>query len=186
MADSPAEAEAAQALFCAMADKIGTDKIKTSWFESGSNTKLKYETYVDFKNNNKKLITDSFKKTDLVGLTLSKIEQFLIEKEGWYESSIKIATKLIEDIKEIDKDFNIGEKGFQDIIYYRGAKGGKNIMNTIELLFKVANKNENLFGDVNKWSPADIYFASKKAEKAIDEKYKESLKPNFGKFDFFY
>ena len=41
MADSPAEAEAAQALFCAMADKIGTDKIKTSWFESGSNTKLK-------------------------------------------------------------------------------------------------------------------------------------------------
>ena len=185
MADSPAEAEAAQALFCAMADKIGTDKIKTSWFESGSNTKLKYETYVDFKNNNKKLITDSFKKTDLVGLTLSKIEQFLIEKEGWYESSIKIATKLIEDIKEIDKDFNIGEKGFQDIIYYRGAKGGKNIMNTIELLFKVANKSENLFGDVNKWSPADIYFASKKAEKAIDEKYKESLKPNFGKFDFF-
>jgi len=185
MADSPAEAEAAQALFCAMADKIGTANIKTSWFEPGSNTKLKYETYGEFKSKNKTLITDSFKKTNLVGLTLPKIEQFLIEKEGWYESSIKIATKLIEDITSIDPDFDIGGKGFQDIIYYRGAKGGKNIMNTIELLFKVANKTNNLFGDVNKWSPADIYFASKKAEKAIDEKYKESLKPNFGKFDFF-
>lgn len=185
MADSPAEAEAAQALFCAMADNIGTAKIKTSWFEPGSNTKLKYETYGEFKKNNKKLITDSFKKTNLVGLTLPKIEKFLIEKDGWYESSIKIATKLIEDITQIDPDFDIGGKGFQDIIYYRGAKGGKNIMNTIELLFKVANKTNNLFGDVNKWSPADIYFASKKAEKAIDEKYKESLKPNFGKFDFF-
>lgn len=185
MADSPAEAEAAQALFCAMADKIGTANVKTSWFKPGSNTELKYETYGEFKSKNKTLITDSFKKTNLVGLTLPKIEQFLIEKEGWYESSIKIATKLIEDITQIDPDFDIGGKGFQDIIYYRGAKGGKNIMNTIELLFKVANKTNNLFGDVNKWSPADIYFASKKAEKAIDEKYKESLKPNFGKFDFF-
>ena len=187
MADSPAEAEAAQALFCAMADKIGTANIKTSWFEPGSNTKLKYETYGEFKSKNKTLITDSFKKTNLVGLTLPKIEQFLIEKEGWYESSIKIATKLIEDITSIDPDFDIGGKGFQDIIYYRGAKGGKNIMNTIELLFKVANKTNNLFGDVNKWSPADIYFASKKAEKAVDDKYKETLNPKkFGKFNFFY
>ena len=44
------------------------------------------------------------------------------------------------DLLYTDPDFDIGGKGFQDIIYYRGAKGGKNIMNTIELLFKVANK----------------------------------------------
>ena len=186
MADSPAEAEAAQALFCAMADKIGTDNIKTSWFKKGSNTELKYETYGEFKSKNKTLITDSFKKTNLIGLTLGRIEKFLIEKDGWYESSIKIATKLIEDITQIDESFDIGGKGFQDIIYYRGAKGGKNIMNTIELLFKVANKNENLFGDVNKWSPADIYFASKEAEKAVDDKYKETLNPKkSGAFNFF-
>jgi hypothetical protein len=41
-------------------------------------------------------------------------------------------------------------------------------MENIGALFDVANKNEKgYFGDINKWSPADIYFVSKKAEKAI-------------------
>ena len=174
MADSPAEAEAAQALFCAVADFIGKDKVQSAWYIK---KELKYKTYSEFLKGsyngvkNTKLIKLSFAKTNLIGLSLDKIENFLDKKDDWYESSIKIATKLIQVIrKEIDNDFKIDAKGFQKIIYHRGAKGGDNVMNDIELLFKAANKVDKLFGDVNKWSPADIYFASTEAEKAIQSK----------------
>ena len=54
MADSPKAAEAAQALFCAMADYIGSSSIDKKF-------SLKtYPTYVAFKNEYSKLITDSF------------------------------------------------------------------------------------------------------------------------------
>jgi hypothetical protein len=50
MADTPGEGEAAQALFCAMADYVGVAKVKQVL------NLEKYPTYASFKRENKKLI----------------------------------------------------------------------------------------------------------------------------------
>ena len=156
--------ESAQALFCAMADYLGTQ---------GAKKELNYtthKTYEAFKSKNEKLITDAFSKIKTTGVSLDLIESVLIKDVGWYKSSINIAVKLIEDIKQIDSDFaKIQTKGWTTFFYYRGAAGGTAVMEDIETLFKIANKKEKLFGDINKWSPADIYFASKIAEKKIQK-----------------
>ena len=92
----------------------------------------------------------------------------------WYKSSVNIATKLIKDINTIDKDFaKFQSPNWQDIFYFRGAAAEKgrtsNVMELIGELFDAANKTNKQFGDINKWSPADIYFASKKASDTIVE-----------------
>ena len=71
MADDTAKAESAQALFCAMADYLGSTKAKKV---------LDYKTYPTyslFKSNNKKLITDSFSKIKTTGVGLELIEKIL-------------------------------------------------------------------------------------------------------------
>ena len=158
--------ESAQALFCAMADFLGKEKSKKVL-----NYKT-YETYGQFKSEkgNEKLISDSYNKLKTTGVSLDLIEKILIKDVDWYKSSVNIAVKLIDDISEIDKDFKkIQSPGWTDFLYYRGAKGGSDVMEDIEQLFTIANKKDKLFGDVNKWSPADIYFASKTAEKKIQQ-----------------
>ena len=158
--------ESAQALFCAMADYLGKEKSKKVL-----NYKT-YETYGKFKSekSNEKLINDSYNKLKTTGVSLDLIEKILIKDVDWYKSSVNIAVKLIDDISEIDKDFKkIQSPGWTDFLYYRGAKGGSDVMEDIEQLFTIANKKDKLFGDVNKWSPADIYFASKVAEKKIQQ-----------------
>ena len=158
--------ESAQALFCAMADFLGKEKSKKVL-----NYKT-YETYGQFKSEkgNEKLINDSYNKLKTTGVSLDLIEKILIKDVDWYKSSVNIAVKLIDDISEIDKDFKkIQSPGWTDFLYYRGAKGGSDVMEDIEQLFTIANKKDKLFGDVNKWSPADIYFASKAAEKKIQQ-----------------
>lgn len=158
--------ESAQALFCAMADFLGKEKSKKVL-----NYKT-YETYGQFKSEkgNEKLINDSYNKLKTTGVSLDLIEKILIKDVDWYKSSVNIAVKLIDDISEIDKDFKkIQSPGWTDFLYYRGAKGGSDVMEDIEQLFTIANKKDKLFGDVNKWSPADIYFASKVAEKKIQQ-----------------
>ena len=169
MADSDGDTkafESAQALFCAMADFLGKEKSKKVL-----NYKT-YETYGQFKSEkgNEKLINDSYNKLKTTGVSLDLIEKILIKDVDWYKSSVNIAVKLIDDISEIDKDFKkIQSPGWTDFLYYRGAKGGSDVMEDIEQLFTIANKKDKLFGDVNKWSPADIYFASKAAEKKIQQ-----------------
>ena len=167
--------ESAQALFCAMADFLGSSKAKDVLNYE------KYPTYQDFKAGKyngsfkiSKLIKDSFAKLRVTGVALeggrNSIEEILIRDNDWYKSSINIAVKLIEEINKIDKDFaHIQARDWQ-LMYFRGAQGGNDLMEHIEELFKIANDNEDkLFGDVNKWSPADIYFASKNAEKKIKD-----------------
>jgi len=156
--------ESAQALFCAMADYLGVTKSKDIL-----NLET-YKTYSQFKDSNEKLISDSYNKLKTTGVSLELIEKILIKDADWYKSSVNIAVKLIEDIATIDKDFKkIQSPGWTDFLYYRGAKGGSDVMEDIEQLFTIANKKEKLFGDINKWSPADIYFASKVAEKKIQQ-----------------
>ena len=160
--------ESAQALFCAMADYLGATKAKKVL--NYQPRPIGYPTYGEFKSNNKKLVTDSFSKIKTTGVGLELIEKILNKDVDWYKSSINVAVKLIEDIDEIDQDFKkIQRPGWTDFLYYRGAKGGNQVMEDIEALFTIANKHEKFFGDINKWSPADIYFASKVAEKKIQQ-----------------
>ena len=164
MVDTTALAESAQALFCAIADYVGINEMEKKY------TLEKYPTYSDFKSlkKNQKLITTSFKQTKIIGVSLPQIEKFLKNSDSWYESSLLIAIKLLKDIKKIDSDFTrIQGPNWQGLFYIRGGGGGDTVMNNIEYLFKHANKNDKKFGDVNKWSPADIYFVSQKGRKNI-------------------
>jgi len=169
MADSPKEGEAAQALFCAIADALGSTKVQKEFILN------KLPNYQVFKKHYGKIIDEAYKGTDMPQITLKQIETFLEESDGWYESSLNIAKKLMEDITDISGKFSkIKTPKLQDIVYVRGGSKEKgrqaNAMENIAALFDIANKNENnYFGDINKWSPADIYFVSKKANMAILE-----------------
>jgi len=167
MADSPKEGEAAQALFCAIADILGATRVKKEFVLT------KLPNYTVFKKFYGKIIEQAYQATDMPQITLKQIETFLNDSDGWYESSLNIALELMKEIQTISAKFRkITAPKLQDIIYVRGGAKEKgrnaNAMENIAALFDVANKNEkNYFGDINKWSPADIYFVSKKAEAAI-------------------
>ena len=168
MADSPKEAEAAQALFCSIADYVGKDKI-----DKILSLKI-YKTYHLFKKSQEENINIAYKQLDVPGISLEKIEKFLTDKTDWYESSVLTAIKLIKELTSIDPDFEkLSKPKWQNIFYVRGAKADKsrsaNTMENIESLWKIANKNDYKFGDVNKWSPADIYFVSENAEKKVKD-----------------
>jgi len=166
MADKTALAESSQALFCSISDNLGA---------SNSNKILDlkvFPTYVDFKSKNESLVEDSFKRIFTPGVTLKDIENFLISNVDWYKSSVLIAKKLIEDITNIDKNYKIKLKGYENIYYFRGDD---EIMGNIQKLFTIANKapitkkKQASFGNINKWNPADIYLASKRAHEVIVE-----------------
>jgi len=176
MADSPLEGEATQALFCAVADYVGKAQIDRVLDLE------KYPTYQSFLKSSgaKKLIDTAYAETQIPGITLGRMETFLKDNPSWYESSVITAKGLIKKLASIvDKDFKRLERpGFANILYVRGAKADRsraaNSMENIEALWKIANKNNpSVFGDINKWSPADIYFVSSKADDEIDEVLKD-------------
>ena len=168
MADKTSLAESSQALFCAIADILGERK---------SNQILdlsKYSTYLKFKKNfSKSIISTAFKRITTPGVSLKDIDEYLSNDDGWYKSSVLIAKKLIKDITFIDPDYKIKQEGFQEIYYFRGDN---EVMIPIEELFKIANNSPATavkFGNVNKWSPADIYLATIKAKKDIAKELRE-------------
>ena len=167
MADKTALAESSQALFCAVADFLGERK----------SDKLldikKYLTFTDFKRAvGEQVISKAEKRIRTPGVSLSDIEEFLLKNNDWYQSSSLIALKLVKDITGIDADFKLKQEGFQKLFYFRGDQ---EVMGNIEKLFKIANTspitvaNQVKFGNVNKWSPADIYLATEKARKDIGD-----------------
>ena len=170
--------ESAQALFCAIADKVGSNKI-----DNVLNLE-KYKTYSDFRITNIKIIDEIFDKNKIdVDVDRKTIEKFLTDKTSWYISSVKIAVKLIKDLAtEIDNDFaDITKPGYQR----NYIRGDKDVVGSIDKLYNLANANTRInielmkipaFGDINKWSPADIYYASKKAKSSIKSELSESLK----------
>jgi hypothetical protein len=175
MADKTALAESAQALFCAIGDYLGNVE---------SNNVLNIKTFVDynsFASANRKTIDLAFKRIETPGVTLDNLEDFLSKDISWYKSSVLIASKLVKDIINIDPNFNkISRKGFQDIYYFRGDRL---VMGKIEELFKLAQnngigklKNQPALSDINKWSPADIYYSSLTANKKIDKRLTEAKK----------
>ena len=178
--DDTARFESAQALFCAIADLVGKSNIDKVL------NLTKYPTYTDFANghrdpkfkgkSNRDRINLAAKQIDTTA-DLDTIETFLINNNSWYISTIKIASHLIEFLWKVDADFkSISRKNFlsgkKSIYYFRGDD---DVMGKIEDCFKLANNNTKYlkntnqipFGDVNKWSPADIYYCSLGAKKEI-------------------
>lgn len=172
MADSPSEAEGAQAIFCYVADVLGKAKMK-EW-----DTYLNDKTprYGDFQYKYRELIKRAYSSRAVETLKpLGMIEKFLIKNPDWFKSSLLIAKKLVEEINtKIDKDFTYIQKPSWSNVFYK--HGDKKVMDTIAQLFKIANVNEGkkiknklYFGNINKWNPADIYFATKVAIKELDK-----------------
>ena len=170
MADQTAVQEAAQALFCALADYNGASNIQSIF---NTNTYPIYKTFKAHWNteNSSVKINDVFSKhVHAPGVLITDIESLFEKDNEWYRSSVSIAKTLVLDITDISREFNkIKSPNWKDIFYVRGDS---DIMKNIEELFKIANKSQAttgglILGDVNKWSPADIYFASDKAKTVI-------------------
>jgi len=174
MADTTAKFESAQALFCAIADGVGSNNV-----DKVLNLHT-YPTYAEFseegkgwgRKTNQDRISQAERYLDTTA-SLDEIEDFLNKNKSWYVSSVLIARKLIKFLDtEVDKDFAPLKKPGIDRYYFRGDRP---IMGKIQELFTIANNNTNWakltgqtkFGDINKWSPADIYFASNRAKSKI-------------------
>ena len=181
MADAPTkEAEAAQALFCSLADFVGVNNIRKV-FTSGPTGTINgsYQQFIrktfeyPINATGQELIDKAFERVKTPGVSKDLIFNLLKNKAGWYKSSVLTALKLSEDIDTINKKYTyLTEINWQDFYYVRGGAGGKTAMDDIDDLFKIANRNDKEFGDINKWSPADIYFISDAGKTEIKSKKK--------------
>jgi hypothetical protein len=180
MADVTTLAESAQAIFCSLADILGsTESNKTLDIK-------KYKTFESFLavSNNKKLLEKAIDGVN-VDAEIKDIFEFLSNtKNGWYVSSVIIAKSLVQNLKDVDRDYNIAKKE-RDYFYLRGKVG---VMKDIGELWSIATKSEPTkiaqkkipefigFKDINKWNPADIYLANKVGERAISQELQEAKK----------
>ena len=175
--------ETAQALFCAMADYLGQDEIKKS--KSLFDVKT-YTTYLDFKtewnrlySKKKNSVEDIFKNHVKSGqASFQEVDDFLTKQKVWYISSSNIAKKLVAEVNGLNKlHTKIKAFGWSDVFYEHKDE----IMDNISKLFEVANEKQKKnkdpktkrkfipFGELNKWSPADIYFATPLAKTTIEK-----------------
>lgn len=185
MADKTAIFESTQALFCALADYVGKNKLQSVFNLN------KFKTYKEFKtkNNFDKIIQTAYdRQIDTPGVSLGDMEKLLTSENTWYESSVLIAKTLLEKITSIDTDFrNIQAPKWSDVFYTRGDS---EVMGKIGELFKIANNNSKQiytksipFSNINKWNPADMYFASKDAKLKIGKDLIEA-KQNLRSYTF--
>jgi len=158
------EAEAAQAFFCALAD------------ENGKPLDKNIDNYKDFKEKYEKLYNAVKSKVETDKVSFSSIEQLLKKDNEWFLSSVKVANKFFEAASYITKSITnkFNKKGI-DLYYLRDDK---DIMGGFKYLFSYVNKQveksnsdngkgDLIFNDLNKWSPADIYFATDKAKDIV-------------------
>jgi hypothetical protein len=178
-------AETSQALFCALADYVGSSKID-DWFDVKKDKNNPLKDYIGFKTKwnaefgKKGFTVDAIFKDRVKSgkATFKEVDDFLTEKNDWYTSSILIAKALIEDVDNLGKIHSkIKGIGWTSIFYEHKSV----TMDSIQKLFEAANKKQKdngdadtkksfiPFGDINKWCPADIYFASNKAENEISK-----------------
>lgn len=161
------EAEGAQALFCYIADYLGLRKTRSSF-------KPYYESKdVDgFFEEHKKIIDEAFS-SGRVDTSKPKrtIISYIKKNKDWFLSSMQIAEEILTQVDDISGKFRkVKSPGWQNLFY---AHGDDDVMKTISELFKSANiqsakmDGTKYFGDLNKWSPADIYFASQKAKSRL-------------------
>jgi len=163
------EAEGAQALFCYIADILGAKKTKIEFAPYINKAKDSSEFFDIYKS-----IIDLGYSTGAVKTEKSKdtIIKFIEKNNDWFMSSLKISLYLITEIDDfVSKKFaKIQAPKAQGLFYKHGDDV---VMDGMAKLFKSANeeykkaKGSLFFGNINKWSPADIYFATAKAKKEI-------------------
>jgi len=195
MADKTSIQEAAQAYLCSIADGMGIVNFKkavTKFYafelekkKTQNKDVITYDDFVQIINSidsKGTVLSEAYNKTFVVapGVTLTDIKKLFDGDEEWLKSSINIAKTLFEEIGTIDRDFTkIQRPGWKDIFYVRGDK---EVMGNISKLFSIAKKTlerspaqlskigDVKFTNINKWSTADIYFASNNAKKHIKNK----------------
>ena len=177
--------ESAQALFCSMADKLGSTESKKIL------NKDKFPTFSDFQNGNQKLIDEALKQVDIdVGIVnvykylggydpKDSKKAFKTTPKGtsWYHSSISIANKIVSALDTVTgfKQFKLSEPKYESKMFY--YRGDEEVMSKIAELFSIAKGSKVSkegfkdsiveIKDINKWNPADIYFANATARKLI-------------------
>ena len=163
------EAEGAQALFCYIADVLGAKKTKIEFAPYIKKTKDSSEFFDIYKS-----IIDSGYSSGAVKTERSKdiIIKFIEKNNDWFMSSLKIAQYLITEIDDlVSKKFAKIQAPRAQGLFYK--HGDDLVMDGMSKLFKSANeeykkeKGSLFFGNINKWSPADIYFATAKAKLQI-------------------
>lgn len=197
MADDTAIQEAAQAYLCSVVDGIGLSNFnkvvaKLYAFETEKKKSQKkavinfndFAQIVNTVDSRETVLTEAYNKSfvDAPGVALNDIKKLFDKDDEWLKSSINIAKTLFEEIGNIDSNFTkIQRPGWKDIFYVRGDK---EVMGNISKLFSIAKKNLDKspdqlsrignvkFTNINKWSTADIYFASKNAKKEINDNLK--------------
>lgn len=195
MADTTTLAESSQALFCSLAefvisknDKLDFlfDKFQVKSFEMFEQLWKQY-----YKNKDIESVFDN--NTDAPKVSYSVIKKFLMDNNDWFISSISIAKKLVEDIDIVSRNFKGIKKPNPSQIWF--VRGDKPVMDNILKLFNEANVTQTelnkidgakrgvVFRDINKWSPADIYFASDSARKKIEKHLSVSKKGGYSFMD---
>ena len=164
------EAEGAQALFCYIADTLGARK-----------TEQEYKPYLsgaknadDFFAKHKTLVDKAFSTRAVdTGKSKQQITDYIKKNDDWFMSSLKISQYIITKINTVSTKFNkIKAPGWQNLFY---VHADDEIMGVMSTLFKAANEQSakvggtKAFGDINKWTPADIYFATEKAKRMYRE-----------------
>lgn len=205
MPDETTKFESCQALLCAFVDLVGRADSKKLFFEKGIFPgELKFEVYEDFLRTKKlgtrsmdvaKLMKKAYGETNTPGMSFNACEDFLRSSSSWFKSSVVLAVKLINDLHtksaggiSLSNFKKLGASGMQKIDYYRGDT---QVMGNIEKIMRICMKNtanaakviktmEDVpFKDPNKWSPADIYYATDKAKREIDRVLKEAQDPSY-------
>ena len=157
-----AHAEGAQAMFCYVADILGAKETKKQfkpYLEQHRDAEYFFEQY--------KAIIDKGFLTKRIKVDKSKpsIINYIKSNKQWFISSLRVAEYILVNTDKINQQFaKIENINWQDLYYVRGDT---EVMATMAGLYKLASatykkaNKEKAFGDVNKWSPADMYFASK-------------------------
>ena len=172
------EAEGAQALFCYIADVLGA-KTANKEFQTYLDPKSQKD-FTTFQTEYKDIINEAFSGTREVNIDKPKdaVIRYLKNNPAWFKSSLVIAKELLNELSNISSKLSgkINPPRWGNIFYVRGDN---EVMGTLSELFKSANKQSEKakgsksFGDINKWSPADIYFATNKAKTTLKDKQKD-------------
>ena len=186
--------ESAQALFCSIADKLGSTQSPKVL------NKVKFPTFPDFQNANQKLIDDALKQVDIdVGIVnvykylggydpkdKKKTSKTTPKGTSWYYSSISIANKIVKSLDSVPgfKKFKLSAPKYESKMFY--YRGDEEVMSKIAELFSIAKGSkvskkgfkDNIveIKDINKWNPADIYFANATAKKLITNELNRARK----------
>ena len=158
------EAEGAQALFCFIADTLGSKKTNQEFKHYLSKVKGAPE----FFDTHERLIDRAFSSNAVkTKLPKEKLVKYIAENNDWFLSSLTTAQTIINEIDDISSNFShIKNPGWQDLFY---RHGDDEVMGVMIDLYNSANAQsakqdgQEFFGNINKWTPADIYFASDNA-----------------------